>query len=183
MKKFFYTVLKLLYKPRFRRLDGEVRFPKEIRGGKYISVGEGTIVHRDAILTAWDSYGSQSFSPSITIGRNCRLGEHIHVSACNGIHIGDNVLTGRYVYISDNSHGRTDGTGLDVHPLDRELYSKGPVIIGNNVWIGERVCILPGVTVGDGAIIGAGAVVTKDVPAYCVAAGVPAAVVKKMKEV
>ena len=95
MKKFFYTVLKLLYKPRFRRRDGEVRFTKEIRGGKYISVGEGTIVHRDAILTAWDSYGRQSFSPSITIGRNCRLGEHIHVSACNSIPIGDNVLTGR----------------------------------------------------------------------------------------
>lgn len=182
MKKLLFAILRLWYKPRFKRLDGEVRFPKEIRGGKYISIAEGSIVLKDAILTAWDSYGAQTFSPSITIGRNCRLGEHIHVSACNSVEIGDNVLTGRYVYISDNSHGRTDGTGLDIHPLDRELYSKGPVEIGNNVWIGERVCILAGVTIGDGAIIGAGAVVTRDVPANCVAAGVPAAVVKKMKQ-
>ena len=178
MKKFLYSILRLWYRPRFKRLDGQVRFPREIRGGKYISVGEGTVILRDAILTAWDRYGKQTFTPSLTIGRNCALGEHIHLSACNSITIGDNVLTGRYVYISDNSHGRTDGTELDLHPLDRELYSKGPVVIGNNVWIGERVCILPGVIVGDGAIIGAGAVVTKDVPPRSVVAGVPAKVVK-----
>ena len=181
MKRFLYALLNLCYKPLFKRLDGQVRFPKEIRGGNYITVGQGTTILRGAILTAWDSYGRQTFSPSIEIGRNCALGEHIHVTACNCITIGDNLLTGRYVYISDNSHGRTDGSGLDLHPLDRELFSKGPVHIGNNVWIGERACILPGVTIGDGAIIGAGAVVTKDIPPYCVAAGVPAVVVKKMK--
>ena len=183
MKKILYAILKLWYKPRFRRLDGEVRFPKQIKGGKYITIGEGSTILGGAILTAWDRYGQQKFSPAITIGRNCALGEHIHITACNSITIGDNVLTGRYVYISDNSHGRTDGTGLDLHPLERELYSKGAVAIGNNVWIGERVCILPGVTIGDGAIIGAGAVVTKDIPPFCVAAGVPASVVKQMKQV
>ena len=180
MKKLFYAILNLLYKPRFGKLDGQLRFPKEMRGTKYITVGKGTVVLRGAILTAWDAYGKQSFSPSITIGRNCALGEHIHITACNSITIGDNVLTGRYVYISDNSHGYTDGRDLDIHPLERDLNSKGPVVIGNNVWIGERVCILAGVTVGDGAIIGAGAVVTKDVPPRCVAAGVPARVVKMM---
>ena len=53
-----------------------------------------------------------------------------------------------------------------------------PVSIGNDVWIGGRVIILPGVNIGDGCIIGAGAVVTKDIPSYCVAVGVPAKVVR-----
>ena len=58
--------------------------------------------------------------------------------------------------------------------MNRKLYSKGPVIIGRNVWIGENVCILPNVSIGDGAIIGAGAVVTHNIPSYSISAGVPA---------
>ena len=59
--------------------------------------------------------------------------------------------------------------------------SKGPVCIGKNVWIGRNVCILSGVNIGDGAIIGANAVVTHDVPAYAVAAGIPAKVIKQLR--
>ena len=53
-----------------------------------------------------------------------------------------------------------------------------PVLIGNDVWLGRRVLIMPGVHIGDGCIIGAGAVVTKDIPPYSVAGGVPAKVLK-----
>lgn len=53
-------------------------------------------------------------------------------------------------------------------------------MIGNNVWLGNNVCVMPGVTIGDGAIIGANAVVTHDIPAYAVAAGIPAKVVKQL---
>ena len=53
-----------------------------------------------------------------------------------------------------------------------------PVIIGDDVWIGGRVIILPGVTIGNGAIVGAGAVVTRDVPEYAIVGGVPAKVIK-----
>ncbi|MEO0768094.1 MAG: CatB-related O-acetyltransferase [Cyanobacteria bacterium J06649_4] len=65
------------------------------------------------------------------------------------------------------------------HNFEVPLVSKGPVIIGNNVWIGDNVTILSGVRLGDGAVIGSGAVVTKDVPPFCIAVGVPAKVVKK----
>ena len=181
MKDLIYAFINLFYKPRFAKLDGQLRFPREIKGAKYISIGKGTRVLRGVILTAWDEYEGKHFSPSIVIGRACAIGEHSQITACNRIEIGDNVLTGRYVYISDNSHGRTDGSDLETPPQNRELISKGPVKIGNNVWIGERACILAGVTICDGAIIGAGAVVTKDVPPFCVAAGVPAKVIKKMK--
>ncbi len=64
-------------------------------------------------------------------------------------------------------------------PHIEELPQKGDIVIGNDVWIGREAKILPGVKIGDGAIIGAYAVVAKDVPAYCVAVGNPARVVKK----
>jgi acetyltransferase-like isoleucine patch superfamily enzyme len=97
----------------------------------------------------------------------------------NKIIIGNNLLTGKWVTITDNAHGTTDKEALLSPPIERLLSSKGPVIIGNNVWIGDKATILPGVTIGDGAIIGANAVVTKDVPPYSVVVGNPARIIKK----
>lgn len=58
------------------------------------------------------------------------------------------------------------------------IYSKGAIVIGDNVWIGEKAAILAGVTIGEGAIIGANAVVTKNIPPYSIAAGIPARIIK-----
>ena len=63
--------------------------------------------------------------------------------------------------------------------VERDLHSKGAVVIGKNVWIGDKVSILSGVTIGDNAVIGANSVVTKSVPEGCIVAGVPARVIKK----
>lgn len=93
--------------------------------------------------------------------------------------IGNEVLTGKWVTITDNSHGETDKESLCVAPNKRSVINKGPVIIHDKVWIGDKATILPGVTIGEGAVVGANAVVTKDVPPYSVAAGVPAKIVKK----
>lgn len=90
------------------------------------------------------------------------------------------MLTGRFVLISDNNHGTPgDVAELNIPPIDRALSSKGPIIIGNNVWIGDRATILGGVTIGDGAIIAAGAVVTKDVPAAAIVVGNPGRIIIK----
>ena len=62
----------------------------------------------------------------------------------------------------------------DIPMMEQGFEEERPVYIGNDVWIGDRVLILPGVHIGDGSIIAAGAVVTKDVPLYSIAAGVPA---------
>jgi acetyltransferase-like isoleucine patch superfamily enzyme len=63
----------------------------------------------------------------------------------------------------------------------RPLISKGEVVIGDNVWIGEGAMILPNVHIGEHAIIAANSVVTKDIPAYSIAAGVPAKIIKHIK--
>lgn len=177
----YFVFSNFLYRFNFRDFHGKIKFPHQIVGEQYISIGKSTEILQGVILTAWDKYNHQIFSPSIEIGENTKINEFNHISACNSIKIGNNVLTGRYVYISDNSHGSTNSDQLDLHPLDRPLVSKGAVVIGNNVWIGEHVCILSGVTIGDGAIIAANAVVTHDIPAYALAGGVPAKIIKMMR--
>ena len=89
-------------------------------------------------------------------------------------------MTGKRVTISDNNHGNSDKETLEQAPRLREIVSKGPVRIGNNVWIGENSVILSGVTIGDGAIIAAGSIVTKDVPPYAVVVGNAAKELKKI---
>ena len=73
-------------------------------------------------------------------------------------------------------HDRTD-----IPMMDQGFEEERPVFVGNDVWLGDRVIILPGVHIGDGCIIGAGSVVTRDIPPYSVAAGVPAKVIKDRK--
>ena len=118
--------------------------------------------------------------PEIVIGDNCWFGADNHITASVRIEIGDNVLTGKRVTISDNNHGNSDKETLEQAPRLREIVSKGPVRIGNNVWIGENSVVLSGVTIGDGAIIAAGAIVTKDVPPYAIVGGNAAKVLKNL---
>lgn len=121
----------------------------------------------------------QKLSPKLTIGSNCNFGAYNHITCTNEVTIGNNVLTGKWVTISDNSHGTTDEESLKLPPVLRPIVSKGKVYIGNNVWIGDKATILAGVTIGDGAVIGANTVVTKDVPSLSVVVGNPAKIILK----
>lgn len=161
------------------------RFQRKIntlRGEDYVTIGPGTSFGRMAVVTAWDNQDGRKYTPEIRIGKNCNFGDFIHITAINKIQIGDNLLTGRWVTITDNSHGDTQLENLKTAPIKREWVSKGPVIIGNNVWIGDKATILPGVTIGDGAVIGANSVVTSDIPPYCVAGGNPAKIIKNLSQ-
>lgn len=166
----------------FRQADG-VFFESDIQlhDAHCISIGDNGYICHHVIFTAWTKYQNQVFDPEIIIGKNCYIGEYNHITSTNKIIIGDNLLTGRWVTITDNSHGVTDYKTLQQPPLMRLVTSKGSVVIGNNVWIGDKATILSGVTIGDGAVIAANSVVTKDVPAYSVVAGNPAKVVKQVQ--
>lgn len=150
------------------------------QGEQYIEIGNGCYIGDFSLLTAWDQYGQQTFTPHISIGDNCHIGSHAHITAINRIEIGNNVLTGTKVLITDNSHGRFSPEELDIAPSERPLYSKGAVIIEDNVWIGEKATILANVRIGKGAVIAANSVVTHDVPAHSMVAGVPAKIVKQL---
>ncbi len=152
---------------------GHVEF---VTGYRHIKMGGYNIFLPHLFLTAW---GNDDDSVKLSIGNHCSFGAYCHISACNRIIIGDDVLIGKWVSIVDNNHGKTDEISLSSPPLERELVSKGPIVIGDKVWIGDKVTILSGVTIGNNAVIAANAVVTKNVPAYSVVAGNPARIVAK----
>lgn len=146
-----------------------------------ISVGNDVTIGRSVELTALTNYKGQQFSPEIVIGDGSSIQAFSHITAINSICIGKGVRIAPNVLITDNAHGASEFKLLDLAPNIRPLVSKGPVIIEDNVWVGEKASIMPGVRIGKGAIIGANSVVTHDIPPYCVAAGIPAKVVKLMK--
>ena len=165
----------------FKSCPLSVRFGKIgcLHDTECISIGEKCGFADYIYLTAWKEYQGDHFTPELVIGKRCSFGAFNHITCINKVIIGDNCLTGKWVTISDNNHGTTDFDILHEAPVKRKLYTKGPVIIGNNVWIGDKATILGGVTVGDGAVIAANSVVTKDVPAYSVVGGNPARVIKR----
>lgn len=153
-----------------------------IRGTQYIEIGSNVRIGDHARIEAFDRYENITYTPSIIIGSHVRMGNDVHIGAINKVQIDDNVLMASHILIEDHSHGRVDIHDIDVPPAKRKLYSKGPIHIEENVWIGENVVILSGVTIGKNSIIGANSVVIKDLPPYSVAAGNPAKVLRYISE-
>lgn len=116
----------------------------------------------------------------IILGKNIEINDYVHIAGGEKIIIGDNVLIASKVFISDINHGLYNKKGSDspLTPPNNRKLSTRPVIIEDNVWIGESVCIMPGTKIGFGSIIGALSVVTKDIPPYSIAVGTPAVVIK-----
>ena len=114
-----------------------------------------------------------TFSIRTEIGNNSGIGVNAHFYG--KVVIGDNVMMAPDCIIYVRNH---ESSRLDIPMCEQGSTEERPVVIGNDVWIGGRVIILPGVKIGDGAIIGAGSVVTKDVSEYDVVAGNPARVIK-----
>lgn len=117
------------------------------------------------------------FSWDLSIGDNSGVGVNALVSS--GVTIGNDVMMGPDCMIFTFNHGMERG---DIPMWKQRSGEPAPVVIGNDVWIGARVIILPGVHVGDGAVIGAGSVVTKDVPAYGIVGGNPARLIRMRPE-
>ena len=193
MVKYFYMLLKFLVKCQKMMYSHYIRHEFSacpstswferfglLVGAKYISIGENCSIQKGTYLTAWDSYANQKFNPYIQFGDNCAIGAYNHITCINHIKIGNGLLTGKWVTITDNQHGGADYKSLNMMPSKRLLKSKGGVVIGDNVWLGDKVTVLPGVTIGEGTVVAANSVVTHDVPPFCVVAGCPAKVVRKL---
>ena len=126
--------------------------------------------------------GPQNFNPHIEIGNDVHLSDDVHISAINQILIGNHVLFGSHIYVGDHNHGvyLGDSQSLpDEAPSLRSLGGGGPIVIEDNVWIGDHATILGPARIGRGAIVGASSFVKGAVSPNTIVAGAPCRVVRK----
>lgn len=156
-----------------------IRFPIDLRGKKFIKIAKGFTSGPGCRIEA---YPVDNKSVVLTFGENFQMNDYVHITAVQSVKIGNNVLMASKIYISDCSHGSYSGdlndSSPDSAPAERPLFSK-PVVIEDNVWLGEFVSVLPGVTIGRGTIVGANSVVSKSLPPNVIAVGSPAKPIKK----
>jgi len=163
--------------------NARISIPIQTYGLGNVFIGDNFDCGERLKLRTFSEWQGVKYTPKITIGNNVCIQSDCHISAINSVEIGDNVLMASFVYISDHQHGMLDYSDVrSTPPIQRNLSSKGPVRIGNGVWIGEKATILPGVTIGECSIIGANSVVTKNIPPYCIACGCPAKVIKSIPQ-
>ncbi|MBM3683249.1 MAG: acyltransferase [Actinobacteria bacterium] len=147
-------------------------------GEQAIHIGRDTMIGSYVSLSAGMVPGQRLLHEGIVvIGDRCVIGRGTSIVGHYRIEIGDDVWTGPGVYVTDQNHGVDDpDLPIGVQPPAPER----PVRIGAGSWLGAGVVVLPGVTIGEHVAVGAGAVVTRDLPDRCVAAGVPARVVRML---
>ncbi|MGC8714770.1 MAG: acyltransferase [Leptodesmis sp.] len=165
----------------------------EITGGRSIFLGNNTAILRHSCLIA------ESTSSKIYIGDAVTVNKDVEIEAKDGaiVEIGDRTFINKSVWIMAGASVKigkdcliapyvgivaTNRSYADPNiPINRQAPTSKGITIGDDCWLGHRVSVLDGVTIGQGCVIGAGAVVTKDIPPYSIAVGVPAKVVGSRK--
>ena len=141
-----------------------------------LRIGPNSLVGPGSELLVYRNHFSRPLDSSLTIGGHVRITARCRITCAGNIKIGDDVLIAPDVFITDHSHGMDPEAKGGYSPQELTIRN---VRIEDGVWLGQRVCVLPGVTVGAHSIIGANSVVTHDIPPYKIAVGVPARVIKK----
>ena len=155
-----------------------------VRGANCISIGDDFYAGKGFWIECLSQHRNRKYYPEINIGNNFSASQGVHIAAILKIEIGNNVLIGSNVIITDHLHGSYNGEAQDnpnFPPVFRNLSTKGNlgIHIGNNVWVGDGVVILPGVTIGDGCIVGANCVVSGVIDKNTVIVGNPCKAIKR----
>ena len=172
-------LVSLIYTKLFFNNARLIRLPFDIRNKRYIKIGDQFTTGFGCRIEAFPLNESKEIC--LTIGKNVEINDYVHIAAVKSVTIGDNVLMASKIYISDCLHGSYTGDENDnnpnIPPNERPLSAK-EVIIKDNVWLGEFVTVLPGVSIGKGTIVGSNSVVSKSLPDYVIAVGIPAKPIK-----
>ena len=143
---------------------------------RHIHVGADVMI--GAYSWLWAFPATDCDKPKMVIGDGCKIGHFNHIACVNSVELGPKVLTADRVYISDHGHAFEDAS---VPIMDQPIVFRGSVAIGEGTWLGENVSVLS-CRIGRNCVVGTNAVVTKDIPDFCVAAGVPARVIRRFNQ-
>ncbi len=182
----------MVYGPLFGSIGKGCLFERSVRVEvpSRVFVGDRVILGQNCWISAGGNEGEIRFGRDtfvahsstlrgeggrITIGNHVQVSRNCYINGAGGVEIGDDSMLGpNTVIVSVNHlHDRID------LPIRKQGVAKAKVVIENDVWLGANTSIMPGVTIGKGSVIGAGAVVTKDIPAFTLAVGIPARAVGK----
>lgn len=154
-----------------------IQLPATLWGEAHISLGRRVQVGPASWLLALrpPETGGDAV---IRLGDGCSLAGGVTITAVKRVTLGDKVLIGRNVHISDHGH-RFDDTEVPI--VDQGVTDPAPVEIGDGTWIGQGVVVCPGVRIGRHCVIGANSVVRSNIPDYAVAAGAPARVLRSLR--
>jgi acetyltransferase-like isoleucine patch superfamily enzyme len=166
----FYKELQKKIKNREGVLGRPGQLTGDINKSSIARVCLGFAPHLEDNINIWFSENNNPQSGKLTLGDHVFVGFGSYFGLFGDIQIGNNVLIAARAYIASVTHGYEYKKTL----IQKQGFKIAPVRIGNDVWIGCNVVIMPGVTVNNGAVIGAGSVVTKNIPAFEVWGGVPA---------
>lgn len=152
-----------------------------IRGLSFMEIGEDFVAGPDLWLEAVSRFNDETFAPRLVIGEHVRASRWVHIAVTNRVEIGDHVLIGSKVLITDHDHGSysSPSTPPSVPPVLRPLSRDLSTVVGSNVWLGDGVVVTAGSVIGDGCVIGANAVVIGSIPPFTIAVGSPAKAIRE----
>ena len=157
----------------------------KLAGLAHTRIGRNLRTGRGFWLEAITHSAGETYFPQITLGDDCHLSNNVHIACTNRVTLGDNLLCGSNVLITDHAHGLYGGpiqTPPNIPPKHRTLNRDGVIFIGNNVWIGDGCIVLAGANIGDGCVLGANSLIRHTLPANTLCVGVPAHPIRQWSE-
>lgn len=148
----------------------------QLEGDTNLIIGKDSFIGEGSELLAYRMHFTRSLDSKLLIGTHVRITARCRITCAGNITIGNDTLIAPDVFITDHNHGMNPELEGGYSPQPLEIQD---VSIGKGVWLGQRVCVLPGASIGDHSIIGANSVVTGNIPSYTIAVGAPAKVIKR----
>lgn len=163
---------------RFRAIKNGSIIDKGLYGYNldFVSIGKNLKIKRNWRIECYPYFCHQKLEPHLEIGENVIINYGFTAFVANKIDIGPNCIFAANVTLVSENHGINPESDLPYHA---QSLTTGPIFIGEGCWIGQNVVVLPNVNIGAKCVVGANSVVTKDIPPYSIAVGIPAKVIKQ----
>lgn len=156
--------------------DGYIGKPLSLFNVQFISFGHSLRLKNGYRIDCYPSFCGKKLYPRLKIGNRVTIGPYFTALVADRIEIGDDTIFAGNVSLVSENHGINPELNI---PYYAQELSTGSIKIGRGCWIGQGVVVLPDVEIGDKVIIGSNSVVSKNIPSYSIAVGVPAKVIKK----
>lgn len=161
---------------KIRKFGGVLGHDGEVRKPQYVKIEGRVDIRYRYRISCYDEFAGETLYPSLRIENGVCIGPNFTVLVADKVEIGRNVLIASNVSILSENHGIDPESDI---PYNAQPLTSGSISIGEGTWIGQNVSILPNVSIGKKCIVATSAVVTKNIPDYSIAAGIPAKVVKQ----